>query len=204
MDLMDNAARCPQPHRPSNHSSGHITCYERRTSSRATDTDIFTRYRHYFLTSADHRKRDQAASHAGEIFLGPGDGHSVGREGGGNRVCLGNRGRVDVNGLTFHYVEAGQGPLVLCLHGFPDNAYTYSELLPVLAKAGFRGVAPFMRGYAPTEVPSEEAFDSDTLGRDALAVERPALSSPKRSNEYSRRSRAGPGLRRPSKPRPVP
>ena len=59
-------------------------------------------------------------------------------------------GRVEVNGLTFHYLEAGRGPLVLCLHGFPDNAHTYNALLLALAEAGFHGVAPFMRGYAPT------------------------------------------------------
>ena len=38
--FVDNAARCPQPHRPINHRSGHMTCYERRTSSRATDSPV--------------------------------------------------------------------------------------------------------------------------------------------------------------------
>ena len=47
------------------------------------------------------------------------------------------------------------GPLVLCLHGFPDNAYTYRTLLPALAEAGFHAVAPFMRGYAPTSAPAD-------------------------------------------------
>ena len=37
-------------------------------------------------------------------------------------------GRTTANGVTFHYLEMGRGPLVLCLHGFPDNAYTYSDL----------------------------------------------------------------------------
>src|SRR5690242_9172004 len=71
--------------------------------------------------------------------------------GGDSRMDLGT-GRVEANGLTFHYLEAGRGPLVLCLHGFPDNAHTYGDLLPALAKAGFLGVAPFMRGYAPTSL----------------------------------------------------
>ena len=60
------------------------------------------------------------------------------------------RGRVQANGVRFTYLEAGRGPLALCLHGFPDNAHTYDRLLPALAASGFHAVAPFMRGYAPT------------------------------------------------------
>jgi pimeloyl-ACP methyl ester carboxylesterase len=79
-------------------------------------------------------------------------------------------GRVEANGVTFHYLEAGRGPLVLCFHGFPDNAYTYSALLPVLAKAGFRGVAPFMRGYSPTTPAPDGRYQSVLLAQDALAL----------------------------------
>ena len=79
-------------------------------------------------------------------------------------------GRVDANGLTFHYLEAGQGSLVLCLHGFPDNAHTYGELLPALAGAGFRGVAPFMRGYAPTSPAPDGRYQAVLLAQDALAL----------------------------------
>jgi pimeloyl-ACP methyl ester carboxylesterase len=79
-------------------------------------------------------------------------------------------GRVEANGLTFHYLEAGQGPLVLCLHGFPDNAHTYDELLGALADAGFRGVAPFMRGYAPTSPAPDGRYQSVLLAQDALAL----------------------------------
>jgi pimeloyl-ACP methyl ester carboxylesterase len=68
-------------------------------------------------------------------------------------------GSVRANGIAFHYLEMGQGPLVLCLHGFPDNAHTYDALLPALAGAGFRAVAPFMRGYAPTS-PAPEMSQS--------------------------------------------
>ena len=49
-------------------------------------------------------------------------------------------GHVQANGIDFHYLEIGTGPLVLCLHGFPDNACTYRYLGPALADAGFRVV----------------------------------------------------------------
>ena len=79
-------------------------------------------------------------------------------------------GRLEANGLTFHYLEAGQGPLVLCLHGFPDNAHTYDALLPVLAGAGFHAVAPFMRGYAPTSPAPDERYQAVLLAQDAVAL----------------------------------
>jgi pimeloyl-ACP methyl ester carboxylesterase len=77
---------------------------------------------------------------------------------------------IQANGLRFAYFEEGSGPLVLLLHGFPDTAHSWDQVRPALAAAGFRAVSPFTRGYAPTEVPREEAFDADTLGRDALAL----------------------------------
>jgi pimeloyl-ACP methyl ester carboxylesterase len=79
-------------------------------------------------------------------------------------------GSVTANRIDFHYVELGAGPLVLCLHGFPDNANTYRYLLPVLAAAGFRGVAPFMRGYSPTGKPADDRFESILLGQDVVAL----------------------------------
>jgi pimeloyl-ACP methyl ester carboxylesterase len=63
------------------------------------------------------------------------------------------RGRVKANGITFEYLEAGEGPLALLMHGFPDTPYTYRHLIPELAAAGFHVVAPFTRGFAPTELP---------------------------------------------------
>jgi len=77
---------------------------------------------------------------------------------------------IQANGIDFHYLEIGTGPLVLCLHGFPDNAYTYRYLGPVLAGAGFRVVAPFMRGYAPTGRPQDERYQSVLLAQDAVAL----------------------------------
>lgn len=60
-----------------------------------------------------------------------------------------------VNDLDFAYLEAGSGPLALCLHGFPDSARGWQPLLAALASAGFHAVAPFMRGYAPTAAPAD-------------------------------------------------
>jgi len=79
-------------------------------------------------------------------------------------------GTVRANGLDFGILEAGSGPLALCLHGFPDTAHTWTQLLTALAAAGFHAVAPFMRGYAPTAVPADGAYDLGTLGADAVAL----------------------------------
>jgi pimeloyl-ACP methyl ester carboxylesterase len=77
---------------------------------------------------------------------------------------------VEAGGLRFAYLEAGTGPLVLLVHGFPDTAQTWDAALPALAAAGYHAVAPFTRGYHPTEIPSDGAYDTDTLGRDILAL----------------------------------
>ena len=55
-------------------------------------------------------------------------------------------GVVQANKLRFHYLEIGEGPLALCLHGFPDSPWTYRYLLPELARAGYRAVAPSCAG----------------------------------------------------------
>ena len=62
------------------------------------------------------------------------------------------------------------GPLALCLHGFPDTAHTWRYLLPELAAAGFRAVAPFLRGYAPTQLPADGHYQLGALVRDANAL----------------------------------
>src|SRR5687767_11287058 len=70
-------------------------------------------------------------------------------------------GVVKANGLEFHYLEAGSGPLALCLHGFPDSPFTYRYLLPALAAAGYHAVVPYMRGYHPTQIPSRSTNTKD-------------------------------------------
>lgn len=81
-----------------------------------------------------------------------------------------SKGRVTANNIEFHYLEAGQGPLVLCLHGFPDNPHTYKALTPRLVDAGYRVVAPYMRGYAPTSTAPDGRYDAALLGLDASAL----------------------------------
>ncbi|MBL8776634.1 MAG: alpha/beta hydrolase [Acidimicrobiales bacterium] len=77
---------------------------------------------------------------------------------------------VTVRGTELAFLEAGEGPLALCLHGFPDTAHTWRHLLPRLAEAGFRAVAPFNRGYAPSAVPTDGFFQSGALAADANAL----------------------------------
>ena len=58
------------------------------------------------------------------------------------------------NGIRIHYAELGTGPLVLLCHGFPEGWYSWRDQLHALAQAGYRAVAPDMRGYGGTEAPA--------------------------------------------------
>jgi len=62
------------------------------------------------------------------------------------------------------------GPIALCLHGFPDTAHGWRKVAPVLAEAGWRVVAPFMRGYAPSSLSSDGSYQVGALMDDALRV----------------------------------
>ena len=75
--------------------------------------------------------------------------------------------RVVANGIDFAILEAGSGPLALCLHGFPDSAHSLRYLLADLAAAGMHAVAPFMRGYAPTRLAPAGDYDLGALATDA-------------------------------------
>jgi pimeloyl-ACP methyl ester carboxylesterase len=74
---------------------------------------------------------------------------------------------MQVRALTWGPADA---PIALCLHGFPDTAYTWRKVAPPLVDAGWRVVAPFMRGYAPTSVPSDGSYHVGALMDDALRV----------------------------------
>jgi len=62
---------------------------------------------------------------------------------------------VTANGIRLHIAEQGAGPLVVLCHGFPESWYSWRRQLPALADAGFRAVAPDMRGYGQTDRPHE-------------------------------------------------
>jgi pimeloyl-ACP methyl ester carboxylesterase len=60
---------------------------------------------------------------------------------------------IDTNGIKMHITEAGQGPLVILCHGFPELGYSWRHQLAALAEAGYHAVAPDQRGYGKTECP---------------------------------------------------
>lgn len=78
--------------------------------------------------------------------------------------------RITVNGLDLAYVEQGEGPLALLLHGFPETPGMFRHLMPELAKAGYRAVAPYMRGFAPSQVPPDGSMLMQDLIADANAL----------------------------------
>lgn len=77
---------------------------------------------------------------------------------------------LDVNGVELSYLERGTGPLVLCLHGFPDTAYSFEAMMELLAGNGYRAVAPFLRGYYPSALAADNDYSIPTVARDVLAL----------------------------------
>lgn len=74
---------------------------------------------------------------------------------------------VELKALSWGPADA---PIALCLHGFPDTAYGWRRLAPRLVAAGWRVVAPFMRGYAPSSIPADGSYHIGALMDDALQV----------------------------------
>lgn len=71
--------------------------------------------------------------------------------------------------LSFSALSMGEGPLVLCLHGFPDNAHSYRQQLPVLANAGYRAVSLTLRGYEPSSQPALADYSQQSIAGDVIA-----------------------------------
>lgn len=78
---------------------------------------------------------------------------------------------ISANGTRFHAVEAGRGPLVLLLHGFPEFWWAWRNQLVALADAGFRVVAPDLRGYGASDKPPR-GYDVLTLAEDVAGMVR--------------------------------
>jgi pimeloyl-ACP methyl ester carboxylesterase len=78
---------------------------------------------------------------------------------------------LDVNGLRIHVTSTGQGPTVLLLHGFPDTHQVWRKQVKVLAAAGYRVVAPDLRGYGRSDAPASVfSYTLDQLRSDVLGV----------------------------------
>ena len=76
-----------------------------------------------------------------------------------------------INDLNFHYVEAGEGPLVVLIHGFPEFWYSWRHQIPALVEAGYRVIAPDMRGYNLTDSPAKTSnYTVDLLASDVVAL----------------------------------
>lgn len=78
---------------------------------------------------------------------------------------------IPANGIEMHVAEAGEGPLVLLCHGWPELWYSWRHQLVALAEAGFHAVAPDMRGFGRTSAPVQiEAYNILALAGDAVAL----------------------------------
>ena len=78
---------------------------------------------------------------------------------------------VTANGTRFHIAEAGEGPLILLLHGFPQFWWTWRAQLASLSAAGFRAVAADLRGYGGSDKPPR-GYDLITAASDAAGMVR--------------------------------
>ncbi|MBI5284657.1 MAG: alpha/beta hydrolase [Chloroflexi bacterium] len=78
---------------------------------------------------------------------------------------------IKTNGINMHIAEAGQGPLVLLVHGFPESWYSWRHQLPALAAAGYHAVAPDVRGYGRSDAPQPiEAYSMKNMTADMAGV----------------------------------
>ena len=64
------------------------------------------------------------------------------------------RRQVEANGIWYSLIDEGEGPAVLLLHGFPDTSSLWRYQIPALVDAGFRAVAPDLRGRGQTQAPA--------------------------------------------------
>ena len=72
--------------------------------------------------------------------------------------------------LHFSAVSLGEGPLVICLHGFPDCLHSFRHQMPALAAAGYRVVAPCLRGYEPSSQVANGHYPIPVMTEDVIAL----------------------------------
>ena len=72
--------------------------------------------------------------------------------------------------LTFSAQTLGSGPVVLCLHGFPDNAGSFRHQLPALADAGYRGISLTLRGYEPSSISPDGDYSIEAIAGDVVTL----------------------------------
>jgi pimeloyl-ACP methyl ester carboxylesterase len=105
----------------------------------------------------------------------------------GTHTSFGALLQIDAGVLNIGYSEAcpGDGPAVLLLHGWPYDIYSYVDVAPLLAAAGYRVIVPYVRGYGTTRFLSSETFRNgqpsalavDTIAfMDALKIEKATLA----------------------------
>jgi len=105
----------------------------------------------------------------------------------GTNTSFGSLKQIDAGVLNVGYAEAGpaNGPAVILLHGWPYDIYSYVDVAPSLASAGYRVIVPYVRGYGTTHFLSSETFRNgqpsaiavDTIAfMDALKIERAILA----------------------------
>lgn len=83
---------------------------------------------------------------------------------------MSERADIDLGDVTLACTIAGEGPLVIAAHGFPDDATTFRAQVPALVAAGYRVAVPTMRGYAPSGIPRSGRYDPAALGADLIAL----------------------------------
>jgi len=78
---------------------------------------------------------------------------------------------IESNGIRMRVAEMGEGPVVLLAHGWPESWYSWRHQLAALAEAGYRAIAPDMRGYGGTDAPEDvDAYDVITLAGDLVGI----------------------------------
>lgn len=75
------------------------------------------------------------------------------------------------NGINYHIAEQGEGPLVVLVHGFPESWFSWRHQISAIAKAGYKVIAPDMRGYGETDAPTAiEAYNIIELSNDIVGL----------------------------------